>query len=150
MARLSIPVTSIGILFTLMLALGAVLSIFVSALARRTGKRILIFSSLILGVPLSICGYLLFPSAAGSILIVAAGTALTFSNPLLILMAQRHSGDSPAMASSLIMGFSWGLAGLAMVPLGSIGEAIDMKWMMAIVGAFPLLAVVACLKLPRD
>jgi FSR family fosmidomycin resistance protein-like MFS transporter len=158
MARLSIPVTSIGILFTFMLALGAVISIFVSSLARRTGKRLLILSSILLGTPLSIAGYLLIPStvvphglvAAGSILIVAAGTALTFSNPLLILMAQRHSGGSPAMASALIMGFSWGLAGLAMVPLGAIGEVIDMRWMMLIVGGFPVLAVLSCLKLPRD
>jgi FSR family fosmidomycin resistance protein-like MFS transporter len=150
MARLSIPMTSIGVLFTLMLALGAVASVFVSSLARRTGKRILIIASIAFGVPLAIGGYLLFPSALGSVLIVAAGTALTFSNPLLILLAQKHSGNSPAMASSLIMGLSWGLAGLAMVPLGSIGELVDMKWMMAIVGAFPLLAVVSCLRIPRD
>ncbi len=150
MARLSIPVTSIGILFTLMLALGAALSVFVSSLARKTGKRLLILSSVVLGMPLAVAGYLLFPSPAGSALIVAAGTALTFSNPLLILMAQRHSGNSPAMASSLIMGFSWGLAGLAMVPIGAIGELMDMKWMMLIVGGFPVLAVLSCLRLPRD
>jgi FSR family fosmidomycin resistance protein-like MFS transporter len=150
MARLSIPVTSIGILFTLMLALGAVASVFVSSLARKTGKRVLVLSSIVLGVPLAVLGYLAFPSAPGSVLIVAAGTVLTFSNPLLILMAQKHSGGSPAMASSLIMGFSWGLAGLSMVPLGAIGELMDMRWMMVIVGAFPLLAVVACLRLPRD
>jgi FSR family fosmidomycin resistance protein-like MFS transporter len=54
------------------------------------------------------------------------------------------------MASSLIMGFSWGLAGLAMVPLGAIGEVIGMRAMMMILGAFPLLAIVACLRLPRD
>ena len=69
-------------------------------------------------------GYVFFPSTAGIVLIVAAGTVLTFSNPLLILMAQKHSGNSPAMASSLIMGVSWGLAGLAMVPLGALGEAL--------------------------
>jgi FSR family fosmidomycin resistance protein-like MFS transporter len=150
MARLSMPVTSIGVLFTLMLALGAVASVFVSSLARRTGKRVLILSSIVLGVPLAIGGYLLFPSGPGSVLIVAAGTALTFSNPLLILQAQKSAGNSPAMASSLIMGLSWGLAGLAMVPLGWVGELVDMKWMMVIVGAFPLLALVSCLRISRD
>jgi FSR family fosmidomycin resistance protein-like MFS transporter len=149
MAKLSIPLTSIGVLFTVMLALGAAISVFVSSLSRRTGKRVLVLISVAAGAPLAVGGYLLFPSAAGSILIVLAGTVLTFSNPLLILMAQRHSGDSPAMASSLIMGFSWGLAGLAMVPLGSIGELIGLPGMMVIVGAFPLLAVLSCLRLPR-
>jgi MFS transporter, FSR family, fosmidomycin resistance protein len=150
MAKLGIPVTSIGILFTLTLALGAAASLFVSALARRTGKRVLVLASIGLGVPLALAGYLLFPSAAGSILIVAAGTALTFSNPLLILLAQRHSGGSPAMGASLIMGLSWGLAGLAMVPLGSLGERVDMTTMMVIVACFPVLAAISCARLPRD
>jgi hypothetical protein len=44
------------------------------------------------------------------------------------------------MASSLIMGFSWGLAGLAMVPLGALGEALGMPVMMGIAGGFPLLS----------
>jgi MFS transporter, FSR family, fosmidomycin resistance protein len=149
MARLSLPVTSIGILFSVMLALGAVISVFVSSVSRRTGKRVLILASAVAGVPLTIGGCLLFPSAAGSVLIVLAGTVLTFSNPLLIVMAQKHSSNSPAMASSLIMGLSWGLAGLAMVPLGGIGEAIGIKGMLLIVGAFPLLAVLPAMRLPR-
>ena len=150
MAKLSMPLTSIGVLFTVMLALGAVISIFVSSLSRSTGKRVLILISLAAGAPLAVGGYLLFPSAAGSILIVLAGTVLTFSNPLLILLAQKHSGGSPAMASSLIMGLSWGLGGLAMVPLGAIGELIGLPAMMVLVGAFPLLAVLSCLRLPRQ
>jgi FSR family fosmidomycin resistance protein-like MFS transporter len=150
MARASMPVTTIGILFTVMLACGAVISIFVSSLSRRTGKRVLILVSAVGGVPLAVAGYLLFPSPLGSILIVLAGTVLTFSNPLLILLAQKHSGGSPAMASSLIMGLSWGLAGLAMVPMGALGEAIGMQAMMIVVAAFPLLALVSCLRIPRD
>jgi FSR family fosmidomycin resistance protein-like MFS transporter len=54
------------------------------------------------------------------------------------------------MASSLIMGFSWGLAGLAMVPFGSVGELIGLPGMMVIVGAFPLLSVISCLRIPRN
>ena len=81
---------------------------------------------------------------------MAAGTVLTFSNPLLILMAQKHSGNSPAMASSLIMGFSWGCAGLAMVPLGALGETLGLPVTMVIAGAFPLLSVISCLRIPRD
>jgi FSR family fosmidomycin resistance protein-like MFS transporter len=150
MAEHGSHVTSIGVLFTGMLALGALASVFVSTLAHRTGKRSLILISISVGAPLAVAGYLLFPSPAGTALIVAAGTVLTFSNPLLILMAQKHSGNSPAMASSLIMGLSWGLAGLAMVPLGSLGEMLGMQVMMVIAGAFPLLSVVSCLRIPRD
>ena len=150
MAQRGAPVTSIGALFTGMLALGAVASVFVSTLSHRTGKRSLILVSLALGAPLAVGGYLFFASTAGVVLIIAAGTVLTFSNPLLILMAQKHSGNSPAMASSLIMGLSWGLAGLAMVPLGGLGEALGLPVMMVIGGAFPLLSIVSCLRIPRD
>jgi FSR family fosmidomycin resistance protein-like MFS transporter len=150
MAQHGSRVTSIGALFTGMLALGALASVFVSTLSHRTGKRSLILVSAAAGAPLAVAGYLFFPTPAGITLIVVAGTVLTFSNPLLILMAQKHSGNSPAMGSSLIMGLSWGLAGLAMVPLGALGEALGMPVMMVIAGAFPLLSVVSCLRIPRD
>jgi MFS transporter, FSR family, fosmidomycin resistance protein len=150
MAGHGMPVTSIGILFTVMLALGAVISVFTSQLSRRIGKRTLIFISTAAGPPLALAGYLLFPSNAGSIVIVIAGIVLTFSNPLLILLAQKHSRNSPAMASSLIMGLSWGLAGLAMVPLGGLGELLGIRTMMIIAAAFPLLAVASCLRISRD
>jgi FSR family fosmidomycin resistance protein-like MFS transporter len=150
MAQHGSPVTSIGALFTGMLALGAVASVFVSTLSRRTGKRSLILVSAAVGAPLAVAGYVFFLSPAGIFLIVAAGTVLTFSNPLVILMAQKHSGNSPAMASSLIMGLSWGIAGLAMVPLGALGETLGLPVMMVIAGAFPLLSIVSCLRIPRD
>jgi FSR family fosmidomycin resistance protein-like MFS transporter len=150
MAQHGSAVTSIGGLFTGMLALGAIASVFVSTISRRTGKRILILISAAVGAPLAVAGYVFFLTPAGIFLIVAAGTVLTFSNPLVILMAQKHSGNSPAMASSLIMGLSWGIAGLAMVPLGALGEALGMPVMMVIAGAFPLLSIVSCLRIPRD
>jgi len=150
MARHGSPLTSIGALFTGMLALGAVASVFVSTLSRRVGKRSLILVSAALGAPLAVAGYVFFSSPIGIVLLVAAGTVLTFSNPLLILMAQKHSGNSPAMASSLIMGLSWGLAGIAMVPLGALGEALGLPVIMVIAAGFPVVSVVSCLRIPRD
>jgi hypothetical protein len=47
------------------------------------------------------------------------------------------------------MGFSWGLAGLLMVPLGVLGELIGIGSMMLVVVLFPLLAIVSCLRIPR-
>ena len=150
MAGLRMPVTGIGITFTVMLALGALISVFVSSFSRRTGKRALILASTTASIPLSVAGFLLMPSLLGSVCAVLGGMVLTFSNPLLILSAQRHSGGSPAMASSLIMGISWGLAGLIMVPLGALGEAIGIEGTLAVGSIFPLVAVVSCLRLPRE
>ena len=54
------------------------------------------------------------------------------------------------MASSLIMGISWGLAGLLMVPLGALGDLVGLKGTLAVVSAFPLVSAVACLRVPRE
>jgi FSR family fosmidomycin resistance protein-like MFS transporter len=147
---LGTPVTSVGLLLTATLALGALASIFVSSLSRRVGSRALTASSILAGPPLGVAGILLLPSAAGWVLIVASGMALSWSNPVLILKAQRHAGDSPAMASSLLMGLSWGLAGVAMLPLGVLGEAIGTRNLLLVSSLVPLLGIVSCLRLPRD
>jgi len=150
MTGLSVSITEIGVIFTVMLALGAVMSIFVSSFSRHTGKRFLIFLSVTASVPLCLAGFLLMPSFWGYALCVLGGITLTFSNPLLILFAQKHSGGSPAMASSLIMGISWGLAGLLMVPLGALGELVGVKGTLAAVSAFPLVSAVSCFRVPRE
>jgi FSR family fosmidomycin resistance protein-like MFS transporter len=93
---------------------------------------------------------LLLPSAAGWILVALSGMALSWSNPVLIVKAQRHAGDSPAMASSLLMGLSWGLAGVAMLPLGAIGELFGTRTLLIVAGIVPLLGIGSCFRLPKD
>ena len=150
MAGLSVPLPRIGITFTVMLALGAIISVFVSSFSRRTGKKALILVSITASVPLCLAGFLLLPSGWGYALAVLGGISLSFSNPLLILFAQKHSSGSPAMASSLIMGISWGLAGLLMVPLGALGELVGLKGTLAVICVFPLVSAVSCLRVPRE
>jgi FSR family fosmidomycin resistance protein-like MFS transporter len=147
---LGTPVTSVGLLLTATLALGAIVSIFVSSLSRRIGSRALIVSSVLAGPPLGVAGVLLLPSPAGWVLIMLSGMALSWSNPVIILKAQRHAGDSPAMASSLLMGLSWGLAGVAMLPLGGLGELIGTRNLLIVSGIVPVLGIVSCLRLPPD
>ncbi|MCX7028897.1 MAG: MFS transporter [Spirochaetes bacterium] len=144
------PVTSAGLLLTAMLALGALASILVSSLSRRIDARALVASSILAGPPLGVAGVLLLPSALGWVLVALSGMALSWSNPVLILKAQRHAGDSPAMASSLLMGLSWGLGGIAMLPLGAFGEALGTRTLLVAAGLVPLLGIVSCFRLPRD
>ena len=149
LAGAGVKVTKIGVIFTVMLALGAVASIFAASLSKRTGRRPLVLASVLGGVPFALAGLLLLPSAAGIVLIVVAGAIFSSSSPVLLLFAQGYSGSSPAMASSLLMGVSWGIAGLLMVPLGGIGELVGIRPMMIVVVLFPLLATVSCLRIPR-
>jgi MFS transporter, FSR family, fosmidomycin resistance protein len=141
---------SVGLLVTVFLALGALASIFVSSLVRRVGSRALVASSILVGPPFGVAGMLLLPSPVGWALIALSGMALGWSNPILILKAQRHAGDSPAMASSLQMGLAWGLAGVAMLPLGALGETIGTRNLLIVTSLVPLLGLVSCFRLPRD
>jgi FSR family fosmidomycin resistance protein-like MFS transporter len=150
MADLGAGVTSIGVFFTAMLALGAIGSIFISSASRRLGKRSLILGSILAGVPFALAGILLLPSPLGGALLILSGAIFTVSNPILLLFAQAYAGGSPAVASSLIMGVSWGAAGLLMMPFGGIGEAIGMRNMLLIAGAFPLVGILSCLRMPRQ
>jgi FSR family fosmidomycin resistance protein-like MFS transporter len=150
LADLGQPLKSTGLLLTATLALGAFASIFVSSLSRRISSRALVASSILAGPPLFVAGVLLLPSALGWVLVVLSGMALSWSNPVLILKAQSHAGDSPAMASSLLMGLSWGLAGVAMLPLGVLGEQIGTRSLLVVAGLVPLLAIVSCFRLPQD
>jgi FSR family fosmidomycin resistance protein-like MFS transporter len=147
---LGTPVKSVGLLLTVTLALGALASIYVSSLVSRVGSRALMAVSILAAPPLGVAGVLLLPSPAGWILTVLSGTALGSSNPILILKAQRHAGDSPAMASSLQMGLAWGLAGIAMLPLGALGELFGTRLLLIITSLAPLLGLVSCFRLPPD
>jgi FSR family fosmidomycin resistance protein-like MFS transporter len=143
-------VTTVGLVLSVTLALGAFASIYVSSLVRRFGSRALVASSILVGPPLGIAGILLLPSPIGWVLTVLSGMALAWSNPVLILKAQRHAGDSPAMASSLQMGLAWGLAGIAMVPLGALGELIGTRTLLVVSSMVPLLGLFSCFRLPHD
>ena len=147
--RLGFSVTWVGILFTAMLTAGALASILASSLSRRLGWKPLVIASLCGGTPLFLAGILLLPHPAGSILIVASGILLNCSNPIIILLGQKHAGDSPAMASSLLMGLSWGVAGLVMVPLGSLGELIGMRSMLLLSAVTPLAGLIPVRRIPR-
>jgi hypothetical protein len=54
------------------------------------------------------------------------------------------------MASSLLMGLSWGLAGVVMLPLGALGELIGTRTLLVVAGIVPLLGIVSCFRLPKD
>lgn len=147
--RLGVPVTGVGVLFTVMLAAGALASLLASSLSRRYGWRPLVIVSLCGGPPLFLAAIPLLPHPVGLVLITAAGILLTCTNPIIILLGQRHAGDSPAMASSLLMGLSWGLAGLVMIPLGVLGERIGIRSMLILIAAAPLAAMGPALRIPR-
>ncbi len=76
---------------------------------------------------------------------IVAGSALQGVNPLIVGMSQRILPSGSRMASSLVMGWSWGVGGL----LGLVVTVIDpIEWAFVGLGFVMIPAGVLALKLP--
>lgn len=76
---------------------------------------------------------------------VIAGAALQGVNPIIVAMSQRILPSGSRMASSLVMGWSWGVGGL----LGLIVTVVDpVEWAIVGVGSAMIPAAILALRLP--
>ncbi len=76
---------------------------------------------------------------------IIAGSALQGVNPIIVAMSQRVLPSGSRMASSLVMGWSWGVGGV----LGLVVTVIDpIEWAFVGVGAAMIPAGILTLKLP--
>jgi len=109
-------------------------------IADRTSKSSIIFLCMALG------GALLIPAAllkgVISILLFTLGAALIeATTPITGAISQEWMPESRAMASSIVMGFAWGLGSLLIPPLGIIGDHLGITWALAVIGALPILSL---------
>ena len=74
-----VPLTAIGVIFTAMLAAGALVSIFAALASKKSGGRALILGSMLAGVPLAVTGLLLLPAAGGNAPAAPAASSSSFS-----------------------------------------------------------------------
>lgn len=94
-------------------------------LATRYGRRVLITVSALAGGPLYLLALAL--SADQTLFVIAlgfAGAVLNLGAPLLVVAAQDQVPDHVSTASGLMMGFAWGVAGLFLIPIGALQEAV--------------------------
>ncbi len=119
---------------------GAVGSLFGGALSDRFGRRTTIFTTIAVSLPffglfLALDG---LPSLVG---LAVAGFAIYSSVPVVIIMAQELFPGRVNVASSLVMGLSWGVAGVMVTPLGALAERIGLSNALTLL---ILLGVVSC------
>jgi FSR family fosmidomycin resistance protein-like MFS transporter len=88
-------------------------------------------------------GALLIPAALTkgvlSVLLFTLGAAcIEATTPITGAISQEWMPHSRAMASSIVMGFAWGLGSLLIPPLGIIGDHLGLTCALVVVGALPL------------
>ncbi|MEX2543009.1 MAG: MFS transporter [Trueperaceae bacterium] len=102
-------------------------------LERRLGREALIAGSMLLAlVPL----YALFVLPPGSVayftVVALAGALVNGGLPLMVVSAQDLAPNAMGTASGMLMGLTWGTAGLIYILIGSLQEAIGVGPAMAL------------------
>ena len=82
------------------------------------------------------------------LLLVLAAATLSAAHSVSIAFAQELVPERAGTASSLVMGFGWGLAGLGLVAFGSLAEMITVPRALDVAALIPLVAAGLALALP--
>lgn len=117
----------------------------------KINRRKLLIFSLILSSPLLFA----LVHAHGAVLVtlmVLAGATFGCSNPIPLAVAQELVPEGASTASSIMMGLSWGIAGLPVWLFGRLSDSFggDVVPAMSIAAFLPILAVVLALLLPQE
>lgn len=110
-------------------------------LSDRWGRKFVLVITMVVSIPLYI-GLLVVPpeSALAYLpLLALTGALINAGIPVAVVMAQEHEPRQIATVSGLLMGFTWGFAGLL---YGVIGPLIER------VGVIPMLAALGLLLIP--
>jgi len=109
-------------------------------LADRFNPKPLIWGSLLLSVP-PLYAFIYAESAlASNILLFLGGGLLMASNSVMVSLAQELSPENSGLASSLPLGFSWGMASLTLPLIGYFGDQIGVAETLKYLALLPLLS----------
>lgn len=128
---------------------GAVGGILGGHLSDKVGRKRVILASLGVSAPL----LLLFLYTSGvwaTIGLALAGAALLSSIPVGLVMAQEFMPNRTSTVSGLMIGFGWGMGGLAVSFVGMLADAVGLTSALTLVALLSLPAFGCGLGLPRS
>jgi len=126
---------------------GVVGSLIFGYLADRVQPKFLTWATILAASPL-LLGYIHIEGPVSYVMLTIGGGLLLSSNSILVAMAQELAPRNAALASSLPLGFSWGLASLTLGPLGYLGDRIGLESMLTYVALLPLMTAGLAMLLP--
>lgn len=126
--------------YNLAAALGAMI---IGALDGRIRRITLIVSSMILAIPALVLSLTVEPGTFVYFVAVAFAGALTNSSvPLLVVSAQDLAPNHVGAASGLLMGFTWGTAGVIYIGFGALQQFVGVQPAMFVAFAFLIPAAI--------
>jgi len=127
---------------------GVVGALLVGYLADRIDPKPLVWGSLLLSVPPLYAFIYAEGALASNGLLFIGGGLLMSSNSIMVAMAQELSPENTGLASSLPLGFSWGLASLTLPLIGYLGDHIGVAETLKYLALLPILTAVLAFYLP--
>jgi len=138
-----------GLTTTIFQFIGALGSLLSGHLAARVERRRLIIVTLLAAAPL-LAGFIYFSGGVALLALAVSGILLYFSFPLNIVMAQELYPHRASMVSALMIGVTWGLAGLFMTPLGFIAEKVGLQNALSTLAICGIVAAALAVFLPKE
>ncbi len=137
-----------GSSFTVFMIFGALGGFLGGGLSDRVGRKRTVVLSLLMVIPAFYC--FLYVSVQWTFLFLALlGFFFFLGESPGIVMAQETAPDRGGTMSALIMGFAWGMAGLALMGVGGLADAFGMKQAMDLLMGLPAIALVLAFFLPE-
>ena len=128
---------------------GVVGGLVAGYLADRFNPRTLVWISLLFSVPF-LYAFLHTEGMTSYLALVLGGALLLSSNSILVAMAQELAPQSSGLASSLPLGFSWGLASLTLPLVGYLADQTSVAHTLEYLSFLPLLTTALSLLLPGN
>ena len=127
------------VLFLIMLS-STISMVLIGKIADRWGKKRVLLGVMALTPLFLLAG--VFTRSWVSIFCFLIGTsAINATLPVTAAIAQEMVPNSRGMASSIVMGLSWGFGNMLMAPLGKIGDLFGVQTTLLVVAFLPLIAL---------
>jgi MFS transporter, FSR family, fosmidomycin resistance protein len=122
----------------------AAAGLLAGAFEQRIGRVRLVVLTMVAAVPVLVATLLVAPATATFYVLVALSGMLTNASvPLLVVSAQDLAPHAVGSASGMLMGFTWGMAGVAYLGFGALQELVGIT--PALMGSFVALLPAAAL-----
>ncbi len=139
------PVIMNGVLICIFSLLGGMSSYLGGQLADKIDNKKILYWSFIPVIPCLI-GSLYFLDSVPFLsfaFYLLVGFIIMLAFPLNIIIAQKAAPENTATVSGIIGGFSWGIAGLMLYPIGVLSSIYGISTVLMFIALVPLISIVA-------
>ncbi len=136
-----------GSSFSVFMICGAVGGVTGGFLSDRIGRKPSILVSFIITLPVFLA-FLVFRGPLSFLVLALLGFLLFFSEAPCIVLAQEMAPHKTRIASSMVMGLAWGIAGLGVLATGALADQVGIEYTLNFIILLPAGALLASLFLP--